>query len=181
MRVSLLPIEEAVAAHQNPHLVSVGGAEPAGRGSGTAAPLSRSLLPLFSPPSARGYRCSGSRATMQPPTLTQVTQGPVVASRDGRTNGRMDRCERPSQEVHGNNRDLEKTKRQHKTKTLQTWTLRTFPLRPCFPTTANCLTFTLFLCLSSLSPSPSLALSRSLSLPLPLSLARWLPLERRED
>lgn len=87
--MSLLPIEEAVAAHQNPHLVSVGGAEPAGRGSGTAAPLSRSLLPLFSPPSARGYRCSGSRATMQPPTLTQVTQGPVVASRDGRTDGQM--------------------------------------------------------------------------------------------
>lgn len=178
--MSLLPIEEAVAAHQNPHLVSVGGAEPAGRGSGTAAPLSRSLLPLFSPPSARGYRCSGSRATMQPPTPTQVTQGPVVASRDGRTDGWTDASD-PLRKSTETIETWKKTKRQHKTKTLQTWTLRTFPLRPSFPTTANCLTFTLFLCLSSLSPSPSLALSRSLSLPLPLSLARWLPLERRED
>lgn len=169
----LLPIEEAVAAHQNPHLVSVGGAEPAERGSGTAAPLSRSFLTSVLSSHLRQCGATGAIAPTppcsllaRPLTLTQVTQQPVVASRDEwknrRTDGRTDASDplRKSTETIATRR-----KQTTKTQTLQTWTLPVLPLRHCFPTTANCLTFTLILCLSSLS----LALSRSLSPSLSLS------------
>lgn len=96
--MSLLPIEEAVAAHQNPHLVSVGGSETAGRCSGTAARLSRSVLPFFLlPPSVRGYRCTRSRANMQPPAAVSHSD-----AGDATTGGRLDRqtdTSKPCQEV----------------------------------------------------------------------------------
>lgn len=152
------------------------------RDDGAALSLSRPYPLFFLSSHLRQCGATGAIAPAppcslpaRPPTLTQVTQRPLVSSRDGCWNSQTDGWEGPSQEVRRNNGDSKKNQQQKDKRCRR-------GLCHCCPSvTASQLqqTASRSHC-SSVSP-PSLPLSRSPSLSLPLSLARWLPLERRED